>query len=73
MKTSSSFFFVTTKKIDSAFGELTTHRLLSSRHKNLDSVGDFLKKKYATRGFDELVPTISEKIAEIEFSLHQFV
>lgn len=65
------FFLCNHKKVDASYGELTTYHLLTGSEKSLKDVANFLKEKYASRGFDELVPIISEKIAELELSLHQ--
>lgn len=54
------------KKIDFVYGTSMTYQMLTSSSKDLKNIGDFIKKQYAARGFDELVPIISAKIAELE-------
>jgi hypothetical protein len=62
------FFLLRCKEeLDSLYGINAVIKLLEQMYPGgLQEVGHFLSKKYASRGFDNLLPVIANKIAELE-------
>lgn len=58
------------KQLDELYGQQFVFKQLSRMFgKGIEGASQFLKKKYAARGFDKLLPIIGIRIAEIEAAI----
>jgi hypothetical protein len=55
--------------VDNVFGRNFTANLLQNMYSDLGKASRFLQRNYKRRGFTELLPTISEKISQLECAL----
>jgi len=64
------FFIIRNQpSLDQAFGPFFTAKTIKKMHINLNRAKDFLIMAYQQRGFETLIPTISQKMASLQCTL----